>query len=205
MGLLTVEERDRLLLYLSRLPGIQSEAVRNALLSGVPTTVRNQIQAVGIPAADLSAMIDTIDSDALQLADGSWPIERVITNAADRVDGTITAEMLRQLLAQARARQAGPPQAAAPAAGPAGAAPRFNTNGLRNLLSAALSDSDLTTLAFDYFRPVYEDFGPGMAKSMKIQALVDYCDRNGLLPELVSRLAQANPYQYERFKSQLSQ
>src|SRR3712207_6002499 len=153
MGLLTIEERDRLMLYLSRLPGIQSDAVRNSLLSGVPNSVRLQIQAVGIPATDLSAPIDTIDSDALPLEDGSWPIAGVINNAARSVEGTITAQRLRQLLTEAQARQASPARGAGQPNGASAEERTVNTRAVRELVTTAMSDSELTTLAFDYFRP----------------------------------------------------
>ena len=48
---------------------------------------------------------------------------------------------------------------------------------IRDLLSATFSDGELTTLCFDYFHSVYENFGTGMGKGQKIQLLLDHCVR----------------------------
>ena len=53
--------------------------------------------------------------------------------------------------------------------------------------SAALNGEDLTTLCFDHFRPVYEDFATGMSKGDKIQRLLDYCTRREQVEALLVR------------------
>jgi hypothetical protein len=55
--------------------------------------------------------------------------------------------------------------------------PAWNTAAIRDLLSAAFNDEELTTLCFDHFRPVYEEFAGGMSKGQKVQRLLDYCTR----------------------------
>ena len=44
---------------------------------------------------------------------------------------------------------------------------------MRELLTAAFSDEELTTFCFDNFRPVYEEFATGMSRTQKVQMLVD--------------------------------
>jgi hypothetical protein len=83
-------------------------------------------------------------------------------------------------------------------------APDYDTAAVRELLTAAFSDEELTTLCFDHFRPVYEAFASGMSKGQKIQRLVEYCDRNLRLDELLRRVAEINPRQYECFRDQLT-
>ena len=69
---------------------------------------------------------------------------------------------------------------------------------VRALLTAAFSDGELTTFAFDHFRAVYEDFASGMARSDKVQRLVEYAETHGETARLLALVKQANPYQYER-------
>jgi hypothetical protein len=64
-------------------------------------------------------------------------------------------------------------------------APAWDTGVLRELLTAAFSDEDLTALCYDNFLPVYEDFSIGMSKGVKIQRLLDYCMREHRLDQLV--------------------
>lgn len=69
---------------------------------------------------------------------------------------------------------------------------------VRALLMAAFSDGELTTFAFDHFRPVYDDFASGMARSAKVQRLVEYAEQRGETARLLALVRQANPYQYGR-------
>jgi hypothetical protein len=82
--------------------------------------------------------------------------------------------------------------------------PSYNTAALRELLIAAFSDSELTTLCFDYFRAVYEDFSAGMGKGDKVQRLLDYATRNNAFSELLGRVKTANPAKYAEFESRLT-
>jgi len=79
----------------------------------------------------------------------------------------------------------------------------WNTAVLRELLSAAFNDQEVTTLCFDHFRPVYEDFSSGMSKGDKIQRLLDHCERHDQWARLVALVRDANPAQYARFAAQL--
>jgi hypothetical protein len=64
---------------------------------------------------------------------------------------------------------------------------------MRQLVADALSDGELTELAFDYFRPVYEQFSEGMAKGQKARLLIEYAERQNLRTKLVERLQEKNP------------
>jgi hypothetical protein len=81
--------------------------------------------------------------------------------------------------------------------------PSWNTAVLRDLLSAAFNDEELTTLCFDTFRPVYEDFATGMSKGQKIQRLLDYCTRQEQVDDLLAAVQRTNPAQYRRFEGSL--
>lgn len=76
---------------------------------------------------------------------------------------------------------------------------------IRELLTAALDDEQLTTLCFDHFRKVYEQFSTGMSKGQKIQRLLDYCERNLVLNDLLAQVKEHNPTQFARFESRLKQ
>jgi outer membrane protein assembly factor BamB len=79
----------------------------------------------------------------------------------------------------------------------------WNTAAIRDLLTAAFSDEELTTLCFDHFRPVYQDFSTGMSKGQKIQLLLDHCIRLDRVAELLEYVKRRNPAQYDRFQHRL--
>jgi hypothetical protein len=79
----------------------------------------------------------------------------------------------------------------------------WDTAAVRQLLSAAFDDEELTTLCFDHFPPVYEDFAAGMSKGQKIQRLLDYCVRHDQLEALLRQVEARNPAQYARFASRV--
>ena len=74
---------------------------------------------------------------------------------------------------------------------------------IRALLNDAFSDGELTTLCFDYFPAVYDQFGSGMSRSDKIQRLIEYCARNGQMALLVDKIKEMNPAQYQRYADRL--
>jgi CheY-like chemotaxis protein len=82
-------------------------------------------------------------------------------------------------------------------------APKWNTAAIRDLLNAAFNDEELTTLCFDYFRPVYDDFAGGMSKGQKVQRLLDYCSRREQVEALLAAVQRANPAQVRRFEDRL--
>ena len=74
---------------------------------------------------------------------------------------------------------------------------------MRQLLNAALSDEELTTLCFDYFRPVYDQFSAGMARTAKIQRLLEYVETQRQAPRLLARLEEFNPAQVALYRERL--
>ena len=75
-----------------------------------------------------------------------------------------------------------------------------STADIRQFLAESFNDEELSTLCFDYFRDVYDDFASGMTKGQKIQLLIERCDRRGVLPNLLAAIQRARPDQYkERF------
>jgi hypothetical protein len=72
---------------------------------------------------------------------------------------------------------------------------------LRALLNDAFSDEELTTLCFDHFRAVYDNFSAGMSKSQKIQRLLEHCFRRHEVQALVILVERANPAQYRRYQA----
>jgi formylglycine-generating enzyme len=73
-----------------------------------------------------------------------------------------------------------------------------DTADIRQYLASAYSDEELTTLCFDYFRDVYDNFAVGMTKTVKIQLLLDHCQRRGLMPNLIAALERDRPDQYRK-------
>ena len=80
----------------------------------------------------------------------------------------------------------------------------WNFEAIRNLLTAAFSDSELTNFCFDHFSEVYEAFGSGMSKPQKIQELLEYCRRHLEVERLLRLVEAQNPSQYTRFAATLS-
>ena len=74
----------------------------------------------------------------------------------------------------------------------------FNAADIREYLTTAYSDEEITILCSDYFRNVYNNFATGMAKTQKIQILLDHCQRRGLIPNLLAALEKDRPEQYQR-------
>jgi len=81
--------------------------------------------------------------------------------------------------------------------------PTHDTAAIRDLLTAAFSDEELTTLCFDRFRTVYDNFSSGMSKGQKIQLLLDYGTRHDQVDRLLSLVQGLNPAQYARFEPRL--
>lgn len=79
----------------------------------------------------------------------------------------------------------------------------YNLRAIRILLTVALDDEELTSLCFDHFRRVYEEFSTGMSKRQKVQRLIEYCERHGELDRLLGIIRHLNPVQYSRFEPEL--
>ncbi len=77
------------------------------------------------------------------------------------------------------------------------------TAAIRDLLTDAFSDEELTALCFDHFRSVFEEFSSGMSKRDKIQRLVEHCARQRALDDLLALVRERNPGQFAHFEAQL--
>lgn len=79
----------------------------------------------------------------------------------------------------------------------------YNLAVVRQLLAAAFSAGEISTLAFDLFPSVFQDFAAGMTRAQKIEMVVAYAERNGGVDDLVGYVQRVNRYQYNRFAGQL--
>jgi hypothetical protein len=141
---------------------------------------RKQIRLVGLPAGDRTA----------QLA--GW-LESLAPGGATPASGAPPA-----VAAEATGARPIPEAAEASHMHPGQPEPQWNTAALRDLLTAAFSDEELTTLCFDTFRTIYEDFAAGMSKGQKIQRVLDYCIRYEQVEGLLAAVRKANPTQYDK-------
>ncbi len=73
------------------------------------------------------------------------------------------------------------------------------TADMRYFLTSAFSDEEITTLCFDQFRPVYDNFSTGMSKGQKIQRLLEFCEQHAEWPNLLTALQHERPAQFARF------
>ena len=75
----------------------------------------------------------------------------------------------------------------------------YDTAAIRELLTAAFDDQELTIFCFDYFRPVYDNFTSEMGHLLKIQRLIDHCERHNKFDRLLTLVQQTNSVQYYQF------
>ena len=73
-----------------------------------------------------------------------------------------------------------------------------STADIRQFLTEAFSDEDLTALCFDFFPEVKENFSTGMTKQQKILALLEYCQHREVMPNLLAAIQRVRPEQYKR-------
>ena len=80
---------------------------------------------------------------------------------------------------------------------------RYDTAALRDLISAALSEDEFTALAFDHFRPVYDQFAAGQTRNQRVQLLLDHAVRNEQMARLAALIQEINPARYREFAGRL--
>ena len=116
MGLLTRAEQQQLVDLLCRLPNIDGEATRRALLRGLPTSVRQTVPFSGVPRTDVKTIVDALDAEGARLGDGGWPILLVIEEALDQARELQLEHELQALLdtLQARSSLPAPPRPTGP-------------------------------------------------------------------------------------------
>ncbi|MFZ1598794.1 MAG: hypothetical protein WAW26_23350, partial [Anaerolineae bacterium] len=62
---------------------------------------------------------------------------------------------------------------------------------------------ELTTLCFDHFRPVYDQFSTGMARTAKIQHLLEYAEKRQQVARLIELVEDLNPAQAAAHRGRL--
>ena len=80
---------------------------------------------------------------------------------------------------------------------------RYNTAALRDLISAALTEDEFTALAFDYFRPVANQFAAGQTHSQRVQLLLEHAERSGQMARLAALIQPINPARYREYAERL--
>jgi hypothetical protein len=117
MGLLTADERKRLIESLLKIPLASDENWRQGLLAGLPDPLRTGIAGSSVPRIHLTIIVDTVDNAVWAcLPDGTWSVIMVIENALPYVDGSTLGDVLKTLLTglQTRSAQQAPPAPSAP-------------------------------------------------------------------------------------------
>lgn len=73
---------------------------------------------------------------------------------------------------------------------------------LRKFLIECYDDAELTRLCFDYFHDVFQDFTADATKGQKALQVIGFCQRRGLMPDLLSILEEERPIPFaNRFGS----
>jgi V8-like Glu-specific endopeptidase len=109
MGVLHRKDREVLAGLLLKLPNITHQATRQALIADLPEFLRNSVALGNAPNVDIGAIIETVDSDAAQLEDGTWPILWVIEKAMNWLRGARLARQLQEIYDTARQFAQAPP------------------------------------------------------------------------------------------------
>lgn len=72
----------------------------------------------------------------------------------------------------------------------------YDTATIRQLLSESFNDEELVVFCFDHFPTVHKNFSAAMSLLLKIQYLMDYCQRYGQFDTLLQLMAEKNPFQF---------
>ena len=80
----------------------------------------------------------------------------------------------------------------------------YNLATIRALLGEAFSSGEITTLAFDLFHNVYQDFTAGMTRSQKIKMVIDEAQSKGRMIELLAYVQEQNCISTADLKTSLS-
>src|SRR5262245_3372646 len=72
-------------------------------------------------------------------------------------------------------------------------APMLERSALRDLVTLAVSDEELSNIAFEQFRSAYQQFDPEQPKSARVRTVVDEAIRNQRIQLLLNRVREANP------------
>ena len=72
------------------------------------------------------------------------------------------------------------------------------TADIRQFLFDFFNDEELSTLCFDFFPQVHDNFAAGMTKQQKIIMLLEYCQHQEIVPNLIAALQRARPEPYKK-------
>ena len=67
---------------------------------------------------------------------------------------------------------------------------------LRKFISQHFNVPELTSFCFNYFPEIGDEFPPDMPKSARVELLIGYCQRRGLMPNLQTALAREREKPY---------
>ncbi|MEU1790565.1 effector-associated domain EAD1-containing protein [Streptomyces sparsogenes] len=175
--------------------------------------VRGFVLAAGLRAAEFSwsAPMAEVWPQVLRRAADQGRLRRLIgviaqdpNSAAYAVIGRLAATPVSSAALDVPESPAVPDAPAPPAAAAPPAAPTpYRAGEVRQLVSEALDDDELTALCLDHFPAVYGQFAQGMSKSQKTIRLIEYCARRDRLPDLVRRVGEVNPVRHREFTDRL--
>jgi hypothetical protein len=107
MGLLTPDERRKLIALLLSLPNMDDPAARRLLLASLPQRLQDNVPFSNTPSIHIAGIVDTVNNDAwTYLRDGSPAVAIVIANAIGAVEGSSLAKPLENLQYELNVRAA---------------------------------------------------------------------------------------------------
>lgn len=75
---------------------------------------------------------------------------------------------------------------------------------LREMILEAFNFEELDEFAFEYFPEVKKEFfSPALSLSLRIIALIEYCERRNLMTTLVDKVKEVRPIIYKKYKDSL--
>lgn len=77
---------------------------------------------------------------------------------------------------------------------------KWDIGAIHELLNAAFSEEEVTTICFNHFHLVYDNFGSGMSKGQKIRLLLEHCNKHNEHVSLLRLIDKLNPVQYAHFE-----
>ena len=79
----------------------------------------------------------------------------------------------------------------------------YNYATIRELINAAFDDDELQIFCHDHFQEVKNQFTTGQNKGHRVLLLSEYSKRYGQIEKLLDEIKKKNPYQYERYESNI--
>jgi hypothetical protein len=79
----------------------------------------------------------------------------------------------------------------------------YNTDVVRLLLLNAYDPNQFDIFCYDYYKPVWLQFGSEDNREDRVQKLIVFAERYGILYDVIERTRKYNDYQYQRFEKDL--